>query len=122
MIINDLWVIIAAGGSSRRYGEQDKLLDMLGDLPVFLHSVRNFSAVCKVKNMVIAVRPEALEQYRELAEKFLPGVKLGFVAGGVDRSGSVRNALGLGKGIHCRQINMQGHRFINGFIFNSVCV
>lgn len=93
MIINDLWVIIAAGGSSRRYGEQDKLLEMLGDLPVFLHSVRNFSAVCKVENMVIAVRPEALEQYRELAEKFLPGVKLGFVAGGVDRSGSVRNAL-----------------------------
>ena len=33
------------------------------------------------------------------------------------QNGSVRNALGLGKGIHCRQINMQGHRFINGFIF-----
>ena len=93
MIIDDLWVIIAAGGSSRRYGEQDKLLEMLGDLPVFLHSVRNFSAVCKAGNMVIAVRPEALEHYREVAEKFLPGTKLKFVAGGSDRSSSVRNAL-----------------------------
>ena len=89
----DLWVIIAAGGSSRRYGERDKLLEMLGDLPVFLHSVRNFSAVCKAENMVIAVRPEALEQYRELAQKFLPDLKVKFVAGGIDRSSSVRNAL-----------------------------
>ena len=54
----ELWVIIAAGGSSRRYGEKDKLLEMLGDLPVFLHSVKNFSAVCKAENMVIAVRLE----------------------------------------------------------------
>ena len=89
----DLSVIIAAGGSSRRYGEKDKLLEMLGDLPVFLHSVRNFSTVCKVENMVVAVRPEALELYRETAAKFLPQFKIRFVAGGADRSSSVRNAL-----------------------------
>ena len=89
----DLSVIIAAGGSSRRYGEKDKLLEMLGDLPVFLHSVRNFSTVCKVENMVVAVRPEALELDRETAAKFLPQFKIRFVAGGADRSSSVRNAL-----------------------------
>ena len=89
----ELSVIIAAGGSSRRYGEKDKLLEMLGDLPVFLHSIRNFSAVCKAENMVVAVRPEALEHYRELAAEFLPQLKIKFVAGGVDRSSSVRNAL-----------------------------
>ena len=86
-------VIIAAGGSSLRYGEKDKLLEMLGDLPVFLHSVRNFSAVCRWENMVVAVRPEALEDYRCITGKFMPGVKVNFVSGGKDRSGSVRNAL-----------------------------
>lgn len=86
-------VIIAAGGSSLRYGEKDKLLEMLGDLPVFLHSVRNFSAVCRPENMVVAVRPDALEDYRCITGKFMPGMKVNFVPGGKDRSGSVRNAL-----------------------------
>ena len=95
----ELWVIIAAGGSSRRYGERDNLLEMLGDLPVFLHSVKNFSAVCKAENMVVAVRPEALELYRKTAEKFLPELKVRFVPGGFDRSGSVRNALAA---LNCR--------------------
>ena len=42
-MIPDLGVVIAAGGSSRRYGERDKLTELLGGLPVFLHSVRNFA-------------------------------------------------------------------------------
>ena len=88
-----LSLIIAAGGSSRRYGEKDKLLEMLGDLPVFLHCVRNFSPLCKMGNMVMAVRPEALEDYRALTEKYLPGTSLKFVPGGMDRCESVRNAL-----------------------------
>ena len=89
----ELSVIIAAGGSSRRYGEKDKLLEMLGDLPVFLHCVKNFAPLCRAENMVMAVRQEALDDYRKLAEKYLPEVKINFVSGGADRCASVRNAL-----------------------------
>lgn len=88
-----LSIIIAAGGSSRRYGEKDKLLEMLGDLPVFLHCVRNFAPLCKAENMVMAVRPEALDAYRALAAECLPEIKFKFVPGGADRCESVRNAL-----------------------------
>ena len=92
-MLDDLWVIIAAGGSSRRYGERDKLLEMLGGLPVFLHSVKNFSTLCKAENMVVVVHPESLEKYRESAAYFLPELKINFIPGGSDRTGSVRNGL-----------------------------
>lgn len=92
-MIDDLGVIIAAGGSSLRYGEKDKLLEELGGMPVFLHSVRNFLPVIPPGNMVIAVRQEALGQYQELAGKFLPQAKLRWVPGGSSRVASVINAL-----------------------------
>ncbi|MBQ9088482.1 MAG: 2-C-methyl-D-erythritol 4-phosphate cytidylyltransferase [Lentisphaeria bacterium] len=92
-MMDDLWVIIAAGGSSRRYGERDKLLEILGDMPVFLHSIRNFSTLCKAEHIVVVVQRESLEKYRECAAYYLPELKINFVPGGSDRSGSVRNGL-----------------------------
>ncbi len=92
-MIPDLGVIIAAGGSSQRYGERDKLTEMLGALPVLLHSVRNFSSLVAPGNMIVAAREEKIAEYTALAEKFLPQVKIRFVSGGENRTGSVRNAL-----------------------------
>ena len=90
---NNLNLIVAAGGSSVRFGEQDKLLEMLGDLPVFLHCIRNFAPLCKNGCIVVAVRQEALERYRQLTEKFLSETGVIFVPGGADRCSSVCNAL-----------------------------
>jgi 2-C-methyl-D-erythritol 4-phosphate cytidylyltransferase len=92
-MIPDLGVIIAAGGSSRRYGEKDKLTEMLGALPVLLHSVRNFAPLTAPGNLIIAARKEALDEYAALAEKYLPEIVVSFVPGGENRTGSVRNAL-----------------------------
>ncbi len=92
-MIADLGVIIAAGGSSRRYGEKDKLLEKLGKMPVFLHSVCNFLPLTAPGNLVVAVRQEALEEYRRIAGEFLPGNSIRWVAGGADRVASVGNAL-----------------------------
>ena len=92
-MISDLGVIIAAGGSSQRYGEKDKLLEELAGLPVFLHSVRNFMPFTAPGNLVVAVRSSALDDYRRIAEKFFPGNPVVWVPGGIDRIASVRNAL-----------------------------
>ena len=92
---DNLNLIVAAGGCSERFGERDKLLEMLGDLPVFLHCIRNFAPLCKNGRIVVAVRPEALDTYRQLTEKFLPETKVNFVPGGVDRCSSVSNALAI---------------------------
>ena len=92
-MIADLGVIIAAGGSSRRYGEKDKLLEKLGKLPVFLHSVSAFLPLTAPGNLVVAVRQEALAEYRRITDEFLPGNSVRWVAGGADRVESVKNAL-----------------------------
>ncbi|MBQ4329296.1 MAG: 2-C-methyl-D-erythritol 4-phosphate cytidylyltransferase [Lentisphaeria bacterium] len=92
-MIPDLGVIIAAGGSSQRYGEKDKLLEELAGLPVFLHSIRNFLPLTAPGNLIVAVRSGALAMYRNIAEKFLPQASVVWVAGGSDRVKSVTNAL-----------------------------
>jgi 2-C-methyl-D-erythritol 4-phosphate cytidylyltransferase len=92
-MIPDLGVIIAAGGSSQRYGEKDKLLEMLAGLPVFLHSIRNFLPEIAPGNMVGAVRQEALDGFRQLADRWLPGNQIRWVSGGTTRVDSVKNAL-----------------------------
>ncbi|MBR2344523.1 MAG: 2-C-methyl-D-erythritol 4-phosphate cytidylyltransferase [Lentisphaeria bacterium] len=92
-MIPDLGVIIAAGGSSQRYGEKDKLTEMLGSLPVLLHSVKNFSPLVAPGNLIVAARSEALDEYAALAAEYLPDIAVHFVAGGRNRTGSVRNAL-----------------------------
>ena len=92
-MIPDLGVIIAAGGSSQRYGEKDKLTEMLGSFPVLLHSVKNFSPLVAPGNLIVAARSEALDEYAALAAEYLPDIAVHFVAGGRNRTGSVRNAL-----------------------------
>ena len=67
-MIPDLGVIIAAGGSSQRYGERNKLLEMLGGLPVLLHSVRNFSPLVAPGNLIVAAGKECIAEYAALAE------------------------------------------------------
>ena len=94
-MIPDLGVIIAAGGSSQRYGEKDKLTELLGGLPVLLHSIRNFAPLIAPGNLIVAARREKLTEYAFLAEKFLPETTVRFVAGGENRTASVRNALGV---------------------------
>ena len=92
-MIADLGVIIAAGGSSRRYGEKDKLLEKLGAMPVFLHSICNFLPLTAPGNLVVAVRQEALADFRQIADEYLVGNQIRWVAGGADRVASVCNAL-----------------------------
>ena len=92
-MISDLGVIIAAGGSSQRYGEKDKLLENLGGMPVFCCSIRNFLPLISPGNMVVAVRRDALDSYRKRADEFLPGNRIKWVEGGKNRVESVTNAL-----------------------------
>ncbi len=92
-MIKDLGIIIAAAGSSSRFGSDDKLLKKLDGMPLFLHSVRNFYPLCPAGNMIVVVSPDKLVEYKDVAEKNLPGYQLVFVAGAEVRAQSVRNGL-----------------------------
>lgn len=90
--IPDLLVVFAAGGSSTRF-HANKLFAELDGIPVFLHAARAVSGILPPGAMTLSVRPELESDFRALAERFLPDVRLRFVHGGVTRAESVLHAL-----------------------------
>ena len=90
--IEDLVLIIVAAGTSERFGGREKQLELLGGLPVFLHSVKNLAPLAGT--CIIAVPQGRLAHYRDVAVKYgFASNELHFVEGGDSRTASVRNAL-----------------------------
>ncbi|MGE4565907.1 MAG: 2-C-methyl-D-erythritol 4-phosphate cytidylyltransferase [Victivallaceae bacterium] len=93
MLIKDAALIVVGGGSGSRYGADNKLLVMLGEMPLFLHSLAafgpQFAPGCR-----IMVAPEAeLDLFRDTAERLLGDLPFTFVPGGATRTESVRAGL-----------------------------
>jgi len=87
-------VILPAAGSSTRFGGQtSKIVQPLGDEPVFVRSIRLFSHRPDVTQVLLVVaedqREDLIREYGDILA--IEGVTI--VAGGEDRSASVRNAL-----------------------------
>lgn len=84
-------MIIAAGGSSRRFGADNKLLQPLAGMPVFLHSVQRFAPLCA--ELVLVIPEELRREFEEALADCPVRTAVKIVNGGNCRSGSVRNGL-----------------------------
>ena len=93
--INNLGIIIAAGGSGRRYGSGNKLFEMLDSKPLFIHSVLNFHGCCPDSNLVFVAPESELDKFRTITAKYLPGNSIIFTSGGSSRGQSVKNGLAM---------------------------
>ncbi len=107
--INDLGIIIAAGGSSKRFttGEDthSKLFiksDALHkeasfakpeEMPLFLYSVISFIDICPEENFIIVVKKGDFAKFADFLEDFLPHKNPKLVIGGKTRMHSVMNGL-----------------------------
>lgn len=80
--------------SAERSGTSRKQFMLLDGSPILLHTVRKFAAIDRVKEIVVAVRPEDVGWVAELLERELPGGRVRVVEGGNSRQQSVENALG----------------------------
>lgn len=89
----DCGIILAAGGSSSRFGKTNKLLAMLGDRPVFIHSLSIAVSLVPKGAVVVAAPEETIDVFETLANKYLPDSGVRFVSGGNTRMASVCNAL-----------------------------
>jgi 2-C-methyl-D-erythritol 4-phosphate cytidylyltransferase len=69
-ITSKLSVIIVAGGSSRRYGNGNKLLEMLSGMPIFLHSVKKFLPMCMEKGLVMVVPKDEEANFKEITKQY----------------------------------------------------
>lgn len=88
-------VIIAAGGSGKRFGAENKLFLSLDGSPVFIKTIKIFEELCFPGNMIIPVSETDKESFSDLIMKFLPSYNPVIVNGGATRTLSVWNALSV---------------------------
>jgi len=80
------YVIVVAGGAGRRFGgDVPKQFQLLGDMPVLLHSTKKFDKMEIVDGIILVTFPKCRA----------PGIKklMAIVAGGATRQESVYNGL-----------------------------
>ena len=88
--------VIAAGGSSSRYGAKNKLFEELDSLPVFLHCLKNFVPYLPSGHVVLTVPAALKEDFALLLEKYaylFKGKKVLLALGGSCREESVYNGI-----------------------------
>jgi len=107
--IEDLGIILAAGGSSTRFsggsGEKSKLLTTFpdiqkqmglakfADLPLFIISVISLIDLCPEENFIIVVKKEDSAKFADALAKYLPNKHPQIIIGGPTRMHSVFNGL-----------------------------
>lgn len=82
--------IIPAGGSSSRYKGQNKLLEILNDKPVIMHSIDTISSIENIDEIIIPASLELMPILKEMLKNYA-NVKI--VQGGKSRQESVYNGL-----------------------------
>ena len=94
--MSKLAFIIAAGGASRRFGGEPKLLRQLDGIPLFCHCLLTFADAAPDAPMVLAAPQELLQRFSQAAQASLPAQlqrRLRIVPGGSSRSESIWHAL-----------------------------
>lgn len=84
--------IIAAAGSSTRYGEENKLLQPLDGIPVLARTLRAVERAQSIDEIIIAAREGDLLRYADLCKTFDITKPVKVVIGGGTRTESVLRA------------------------------
>lgn len=86
-------VIIPAGGSSQRMEGTNKLLAMIGGLPVIIRTLKAFTKLSYINEIILVVPENESEKYRHLINSYDPGDKVRIAFSGATRRISVYNGL-----------------------------
>ena len=86
-------LIITAGGTSSRYGNKNKLLELIDSKTVIEHTISNFLDFEEITEIIIPTNISIKEELRHL----LKDSRITFADGGETRQKSVNNALKLVK-------------------------
>jgi 2-C-methyl-D-erythritol 4-phosphate cytidylyltransferase len=82
-----------AKGVPERTGTSRKQFMLLEGVPILVHTLRKFLASPAIHQIVVALRPEDLDWFREQLAREHPSKPVDLVAGGEHRQESVRNGL-----------------------------
>ncbi len=81
------FLLLPGGGSSSRFGTENKLLQDLNGLPVFLHAVRSLAPL--FDKVFMAVPATLIPVFEAERKKHLPDMPVIFISGGATRMESV---------------------------------
>ena len=84
--------LIAAAGSSRRYGEENKLLASIDSMPVLARTLLAVDRAGSIDEIVIAAQDDELLRYAELCKTYGVTKPVKVVPGGATRTESVLRA------------------------------
>jgi 2-C-methyl-D-erythritol 4-phosphate cytidylyltransferase len=84
---NEAGLVVAAGGGSSRFGGTNKLLQLLGDVPVFLHCLRRLGTVIPPERTVLVAPADEHEAFADALRE--AGLAIAVVDGGATRPESV---------------------------------
>ena len=84
--------LIAAAGSSTRYGGENKLLQPLDGIPVLVRTLLAIDSVQGIDEIIIAAREDELLHYAELCKAFGIRKPVKVIVGGATRTESVLRA------------------------------
>jgi 2-C-methyl-D-erythritol 4-phosphate cytidylyltransferase len=85
--------IILAAGKSKRFGNEDKLLQDLDGKPVIYYSLLTFEEIDEISSILLVSDRKKLELLRDLIEKWRFKKVENIIEGGEERQDSVYNAL-----------------------------
>lgn len=86
--------VIAAGGSSTRFGEENKVLAELAGMPVLAHSLLAFDACPLVREIVIVAQGDILVDCSHVAQDYGVHKVTKVIRGGASRQESILSGLG----------------------------
>jgi len=92
-MIDDLNFILVAGGSSSRFGGQNKLLQELDHLPVWLHSIKTFLPVLSPGALIVVTPPESRGEFAAQLFRHFPAASVIWADAGSHRGASVVSGL-----------------------------
>jgi 2-C-methyl-D-erythritol 4-phosphate cytidylyltransferase len=90
-LFSQLGIIIAAAGSSSRFGEGNKLFQILAGLPVFCHCLKNFFAAGSPQACLLVTPAGTRLEFQHLLKTHLPelSARVQIIVGAATRHASV---------------------------------
>ena len=86
-----VYAIILAAGDGKRLGMNiPKALVKVKNIPIFIHSLLEFSKNKKINKLVVVYHPKYLQEYKQQINKYLKNTDVILVEGNLDsRQGSL---------------------------------
>lgn len=114
-------VIIPAAGQGRRMGAgRNKLLLELGEVPIFIHTLRVFEEDEECEGIILSISPLDEEQFKNLIYDYSIKKVTSIVYGGKERQHSVYNGLRVAKQEGIILVHDGARPFINKELINTL--